>query len=67
MNQEKIDRINWLSRKSRSEGLTPEELEEQAVLRREYIDDFKRNLKSQLDMIEIVDDDKDNKDDKDNG
>ena len=70
MNQEKIDRINWLSRKSRSEGLTPDELEEQAVLRREYIDDFKRNLKSQLDLIEIVDDDKvnkDSKDEKDNG
>ncbi len=61
MNQEKIDRINWLARKSRSEGLTPEELEEQALLRREYIDDFKRNLKSQLDLIEIADDDKDEK------
>lgn len=61
MNQEKIDRINWLARKSRSEGLTPEELEEQALLRREYIDDFKRNLRSQLDLIEIADDDKDEK------
>ena len=60
MNQEKIDRINWLARKSRSEGLTPEELEEQAVLRREYIDDFKANLRAQLDRIEIVEDDKDN-------
>ena len=61
MKQEKIDRINWLARKSRSEGLTPEELEEQALLRREYIDDFKRNLRSQLDLIEIADDDKDEK------
>ena len=59
MNQEKIDRINWLARRSKSEGLTPEELEEQAVLRREYIDDFKRNLRAQLDLIEIADDDKD--------
>ncbi len=54
MNQEKIDRINWLAHKSKSEGLTPEELEEQAILRREYIDDFKKNLKAQLDNIEIV-------------
>ncbi|MBQ3281841.1 MAG: DUF896 domain-containing protein [Eubacterium sp.] len=61
MNQEKIDRINWLSKKSKTEGLTPEELEEQAVLRREYIDDFKKNLKAQLDRIEIVDNDKDDK------
>ena len=67
MNQEKIDRINWLAHKSKAEGLTPQELEEQAVLRREYIDDFKKNLRSQLDLIDIVDDDKDDKDDKDNG
>ena len=60
MNQEKIDRINWLAHKSKSEGLTPEELEEQAVLRREYIDDFKKNLRAQLDNIEIVEDKKDN-------
>ncbi len=60
MKQEKIDRINWLVRKSRSEGLDPEELEEQAVLRREYIDDFKKNLRAQLDLIEIAGDDKQN-------
>lgn len=66
MNQEKIERINWLSRKSKSEGLTPEELEEQAFLRREYIDDFKRNLRAQLDLIDIVDEDnKEDKNDKD--
>lgn len=59
MKQEKIDRINWLAKKSKTEGLTPEELEEQAILRREYIDDFKKNLKAQLDRIEIVDGDKD--------
>ncbi len=59
MKQEKIDRINWLARKSKTEGLTAEELEEQAILRREYIDDFKKNLKAQLDRIEIVDGDKD--------
>ncbi|MBR2546917.1 MAG: DUF896 domain-containing protein [Eubacterium sp.] len=59
MKQEKIDRINWLAKKSKTEGLTSEELEEQAILRREYIDDFKKNLKAQLDRIEIVDGDKD--------
>ena len=66
MNQEKIERINWLSRKSKSEGLTSEELEGQALLRREYIDDFKRNLRAQLDLIDIVDEDnKEDKNDKD--
>lgn len=52
--KEKIDRINQLSRKSKTEGLTDAEKEEQAVLRREYIDSFKANLKAQLDQIEIV-------------
>lgn len=58
--QEMIDRINELSRKSKSEGLTPEEAEEQQVLRRAYIEAFKANLKSQLDNIEFVDPDKNN-------
>ena len=37
MNQEKIDRINELYHKSKAEGLTPAEKEEQAKLRKEYI------------------------------
>ncbi len=57
MNQEKIDRINELAHKSKESGLSPEELEEQAVLRREYIDDFKATLRAQLEVIDIVEDD----------
>lgn len=55
--QEMIDRINELARKSKAEGLTEEEDQEQAVLRRKYIDAFKANLRSQLDAIKIVDPD----------
>lgn len=55
MEQSKIDRINFLARKSRVEELTPEEKEEQAVLRREYIDGFKRSLVGQLENTYIVD------------
>ena len=56
MEQKKIDRINELSRKSRTpEGLTEEEKQEREVLRREYIDSFKRSLVSQLDNTYIVD------------
>lgn len=36
MNKEKIDRINELYRKSKAEGLTPEEKQEQQRLRAEY-------------------------------
>lgn len=56
ISKEKIDRINVLARKAKSEeGLTPAEKEEQALLRREYIDAFKTNLRAQLDNIRFVD------------
>ena len=54
MDPKKVARINALARKSKTpEGLTPEEKEEQAVLRREYIEAYKRDLRSQLDSIVI--------------
>ena len=49
----KVARINELYHKSKSEGLTPEELKEQQILRKEYIDSFKRNLRGQLNNISI--------------
>ena len=54
MEQKKIDRINELARKAKTpEGLTPEELAERDVLRREYIDSYKRSLVAQLDNTYI--------------
>ncbi len=54
MEQYKIERINELSKKQKSpEGLTEAEKQEQAELRREYIDSVKRNLRAQLQGIEI--------------
>lgn len=55
MEQIKIDRINELARKSKTQGLTPEEKEEQAVLRREYIDAVKASLRANLDNTYLVD------------
>ena len=52
---ELIARINELSRKQRSEGLNAEEREEQRLLRREYLDSIKAQLKGMLDNIEVVD------------
>ena len=54
MEQKKIDRINFLARKSKAEGLTEEEKAEQAVLRREYIDSYKRSLEIQLENTSIL-------------
>ncbi len=58
MNQNKLDRINELARKSRTEeGLTEEEKAEQALLRSEYISAFKASLRGQLDNIVFVEKD----------
>jgi uncharacterized protein YnzC (UPF0291/DUF896 family) len=57
MTQEKINRINELARKQKSEGLTEEEKQEQYVLRREYIESYKRSLISQLENTYIVEPD----------
>ena len=54
MTQEKINRINELARKQKSEGLTEEEKAEQYKLRREYIDAYKQSLISQLENTYIV-------------
>ena len=54
MTEKKIARINELAHKSKAEGLTPEEKEEQAILRREFIDAMKANVKAQLDNVDIV-------------
>lgn len=51
MNQEQIDRINALYRKSKAEGLTEEEKKEQALLRKQYVADVKKNLAAQLNNI----------------
>ncbi len=55
MTKEKIDRINFLAKKQKSEGLSEEEKEEQKNLRKEYIESYKKSLMSQLDSIYIVD------------
>ena len=48
-----IKRINELSRKSKSEGLTPSEKEEQTRLRNKYRALVVGNLSSQLNVIKI--------------
>lgn len=57
MTDEKIARINALYHKSKAEGLTAAEKEEQAALRKEYVADFRRNLRSQLDNIDVKNED----------
>ena len=69
MEKAKIERINFLARQSRIRELTPEEKQEQTILRNEYRASFRRGLMSELDRVYIVDENgkeekliKDNKD-----
>ena len=51
--EKKIARINELYHRSKAEGLNEEEKEEQARLRKEYIEAVRRNLRGQLDQIDV--------------
>ncbi len=57
INKEMINRINELSRKQRSVGLTDAEKAEQQQLRREYLDDIREQLSGMVKNIEIVEKD----------
>ena len=53
MDNVKIDRINTLAHKAKSVGLTEEEKKEQAELRQEYLAAVRKNLRAQLNNIDI--------------
>jgi len=57
MEQNLIQRINELARKSKAEGLTEEEKQEQQMLRNQYRAEFRQNLTNQLEHTYIMDKD----------
>lgn len=50
---DRLERINELAAKAKTTGLTPEEKEEQTVLRREYLAAFRANFAAMLDHTVI--------------
>ena len=54
--KEMIDRINILAKKSRQDGLTEAERQEQQELRKKYIEYIKGQVRYQLDSIKFVED-----------
>ena len=55
MDKKKIERINELAHKKKAEGLTEDELKEQAELRKEYLEAIRANFRQTLDSIEYKD------------
>ncbi len=57
MEKSRIDRINELYHKSQAEGLTEEEKKEQKLLREEYVAAVRANFRSQLNNIDMQNED----------
>jgi len=57
MEQAKIDRINALAKKKKTEGLSEAELAEQKVLRTEYIESWKNGVRQTLSQVSFVEPD----------
>ena len=55
MSKTRLERITELARKAKTEGLTPEEIAERDVLRREYVNAVLGNVRAQLDSTYVVD------------
>ena len=53
MDKKQIDRINELARKKKAEGLTEAETAEQDALRKQYIAEWRENMRAMLDGVVI--------------
>jgi uncharacterized protein YnzC (UPF0291/DUF896 family) len=55
LSNEKITRINFLSKKAKSNGLTDQEIDEQQSLRQEYLQEFRKSMVNTLHSVKVVD------------
>lgn len=55
LSPDKISRINELSKKSKSVGLTIEEAKEQTSLRKEYLETFRSSMRSTIENVKVLD------------
>ncbi|MBK0348524.1 DUF896 family protein [Aerococcaceae bacterium zg-ZJ1578] len=51
----KITRLNELARKKKAEGLSQDELSEQAELRKEYLENLRSGFRNHIEGLKIVD------------
>lgn len=55
LSKDKINRINELSRKSKSAGLSVEEAKEQSKLRKEYLASFRSSMRETIENVTVID------------
>jgi len=55
LDKKKIERINYLANKSKSEGLTAQEKEEQQKLRKDYLKNIRQSFKNQFKTMTVID------------
>lgn len=55
LHEDKIKRINFLAKKSKSEGLSKLEKEEQHKLRQEYLKNIRKSFTNQFETMTVVD------------
>ena len=56
LEKSRLDRINELAKKAKTEGLTPEEQAEQKELREAYLENFRANFRNQMMQVKFVED-----------
>lgn len=55
MSKEKLNRINYLAKKSKAKGLTAKEKKEQKELRSEYLNNIRQSFTNQLSTLTVID------------
>ena len=53
--KDKINRINELSKKSKTTGLSIEEAKEQTKLRQEYLSTFRSSMRETIENVKVID------------
>lgn len=55
LSKEKLNRINQLAKKAKSEGLTNEEKQEQQQLREEYLQNIRKSFSGTIENMKVID------------
>lgn len=55
LTEDKMKRINELSKKSKTTGLSIEEAKEQTQLRKEYLETFRSSMRETIEHVKVVD------------